>query len=83
MRRACLLCLFGVAVVMSNASARAQTAPAFPDRPIRMVVPYALVEPRTRRAGCWPVPWASSRGICVPALSWPILPLLQGGRAAP
>ena len=47
MRRACLFCLFGVAVVGSNASARAQTAPAFPDRPIRMVVPYALVEPRT------------------------------------
>ena len=41
MRRTMLRGLAGVGPALANAGARAQTAPAYPDRPIRMVAPYA------------------------------------------
>ncbi len=41
MRRTMLRGLAGVGLALANAGARAQTAPAYPDRPIRMVAPYA------------------------------------------
>ncbi|HYF07510.1 MAG TPA: tripartite tricarboxylate transporter substrate-binding protein [Acetobacteraceae bacterium] len=41
MRRMLLSALAAALPLLASASVRAQTAPAFPDRPIRMVVPYA------------------------------------------
>jgi tripartite-type tricarboxylate transporter receptor subunit TctC len=41
MRRATLCGLAGVGLALANAGARAQTAPAYPDQPIRMVAPCA------------------------------------------